>query len=435
MLIVAEKNIPLLNDLIAKRDQLAQKLGYSSFSAYDIEGQMAKSPERVQQFIDAIVKIAQQKAQGEVQEMVRELPEAVLLDEANKIKRWDFQFMSEAYKNRALRVDEKVLQEYFSLEPTLQNLLTLFSKRFDLEFKTESNGGLWDPATKMLAVHTRGDRPRLIGHVILDLFPREGKYKHGCCVDVLAPLRTASGEIKPAIATVITNFTPPNKDSPSLLMHNEVKTLFHELGHSLHQLLGLAEMPTLCGYHVKGDFLEVPSQFMEEMIWDTDVLRQLGEHYQSKMPIPEELLAKKVASRNFGQGHWVLGQMVLASMSLSYFMGICKNPHAMSMDFSEKIRPYLAPFHENNSHATFSHAADPLYASKYYSYSWAQVYAIDVYAHILELEKRGESSAWLKYRREILERGGGEDPMQLLRNFLGREPSVKAYNNSMITKL
>lgn len=428
----ADENIPHLRHLIAIRDHLAQKLGYRSFAEYDLEGQMAESPERVQAFIDSLAEAAKGKADVEIKTLTNELPESVLLTDDNKIKPWDFTYLRECYKAKHLSVDETKIQEYFPFEPTLQKLLDLYSQLFNLEFKEVSNEGLWHPTTKMVAVYTKGEKSQLVGHVILDLFPREGKFGHGYCVDVLAPSKTASGDRKPAIATVLANLTPACEDRPSLLMHGEATTLFHELGHCLHQLLGCAEMPTLSGYHVKIDFLELPSQLLEEMLWDPKILSRLGEHYQTKEPLPEEMIEKKIAARHFNEGYFVLRQMVLSSMSLHYFQeGLSKNTKVIREELVGKYLPFLAVYPGSNDEGTFRHLADPLYRSKYYCYSWAEWFAKDVYEHILELSEDEEAQPWLEYRKQILEPAGGINPNQLLFNFLGRLPSLEAYKRSL----
>jgi len=427
----ASVNISILHQLIEKRELLAKTLGYKNFAEYDLADQMAISPQNVQDFIDTIALHAKEKAEKEMQQFLQNLPESVTLTAEGKIKPWDIVYLHQRYKNTHFSVDEKEMQNYFPFESTLQKLLGKFEELFDLEFEEVPNKGLWHPSTKMIAVHTKGEEARLLGHMILDLFPREGKFGHGYCVDVSSPYKNSAGEIQPAIATLLVNFTPPNEDTPSLLTHAEATTLFHELGHALHQLLGCAEMPTLSGYHVKTDFLELPSQILEEMLWEPEILESLGEHYQTKEKLPKGLIDKKIQSRAFNAGYMDLYWMVLSSMSLHYFREGSSETKKIREDLYRKLLPFVAVYPDSNQEGTFRHIADPLYRAKYYSYTWAEAFAKDVYNHMQTLAQKGELHPWQRYRRAILEPGGGVDPNKLLKNFLERDPSLEAYHQSL----
>ena len=422
----ARANISILSELISLRDQLASTLGYASFADYDIENQMAKTPQRVEEFINAIACAAKGKFKTEMDALVSDLPPSIRLAADGKINPWDIRYLYERAKKKFFHVDEVELQKYFSFKPTLEKLLVLYSNLFKLEFKEVPSDDLWAPSAHMVAVYTKDSVPRLIGHVVLDLFPREGKYGHGYCVDVLAPLQGAGGESKPAIAVVLANLPPEGKGTTSLLKHKDVLTLFHELGHSLHQLLGSAEMPTLSGYHTKIDFLELPSLLMEEMLWDPEIIANLAEHYQTKQSMPADLIQAKLASKNYGNGYFHLDQMVKASISLEYFKaGFHKNTTVIREGIQKRLQPIIAIDPQSNYEGTFRHLADPLYRSKYYCYEWAEIFARDVYEFIIRQGKDG--NGWLTYRQQILAPGGGVAPNKLLMSFLGREPSEAAF--------
>lgn len=425
-------NLEVLDHLIEKRDELAKKLGYNSFAEYDLGEQMLQTPEKVQNFIDTLVDLAKDKTELEVQALLSDLPESVKLTEDKKIKSWDMGFLKTYYSKNSSKIDEEGIRNYFSFEPTLKKLFELYAELFELDFKQVSCEGLWHSSTQMVAVYKNDENNSLIGHVILDLFPREGKFSSGYCVDVLAPTKCTRGGFNPAIAAVLANFSPPNNESPSLLSHSELITLFHELGHCLHQLLGRAEMPTRSGYRVKTDFLELPSQLMEELLWEPDVLKMLGKHYLTGEPLPEEIIKKRVESRYRGEGYFVTSQMVYASMSLHYFMeGSQKNTKLLREDFEKKYKPFIATDPENHFEGTFRHLADPLYRCRYYSYLYAETLAKDVYECIKKLKSEGSGKPWVEYRKKILEYGGGLDPDKLLMNLLGKELTMDAYKKAL----
>lgn len=405
----SETNIPILKELISLRDTLAKILGFSSFAEYDIDGQMANSPERVEAFIHKIISAFQQKASAEIDNLLSEFPDHIRLTAEGKINPWDIHYLY----NGAKSFEETEIQKYFPCNATLDKLFKIYGSLFDLEFREANSKRFWDPTVKLVAVYEKNNR--LLGHIVLDLFPREGKFGHCYCVDVLAPLHE-----KPALAVVLANLSTGNLD------YEDVQTLFHELGHALHQLLGAAEMPTLSGYHTKTDFLELPSLLMEELLWDPAVLEQLSEHYETKKPLPKQLIEAKIASRNHGRNHFHLDQMLKASLSLEYFKsGFNKNPKLLREELEQRIIPYLATCSESHYEGTFRHLADSLYRSKYYCYHWAEVFARDVFVYIQNQSDR--EKPWLRYRKQILAAGGGTDPNILLQRFLGREPSEGAF--------
>ena len=422
-----EVNIPLLNRLISLRHQLALNLGYKNFAEYDLEDQMAKSVEKVDAFIGSVVEATRGKAQEERDLLCHELPEGVTLTEEGKIKIWDLFFLSTKYKTNHLKIDELKLQEHFAFDQTLNRIFELYTDLFNLTFQPVSNEGLWHDTAKMFAVHDRTNH-RLIGHIVLDPFPREGKYGHGYCVDLLPPIREF-GEPKPAIAVILTNFSPAKAGKPALLMYREVTTLLHELGHCLHVLLGSAEIPSLSGYQVKKDFLELPSQLLEELLYEPETLNKLGEHYETHQPIPAELIEAKVASRHAFTGINTLRNIERARFSLELYRAGSADADALRAKAYEEILPWFEGS-SIRSEASFRHVADPLYMSKYYAYPWSEIFAVDVYDHIRARNDAGQNG-WMEYRQAILEPAGGIDPNELLVKFLGRDPSAEAFQKTL----
>lgn len=425
----AEKNVPILKELIQKRDRLANLIGYTSFAHLDISDQLAQTPEAVEKFILSLKDGIQGKLKAEIEQLTKELPDGISLDENNCIKPWDLMYLQEDYKKKHYNVNEIDLQQYFPFERTLKKIMTMFEEMFSLEIEIidTNNKGLWDTLGWILVVKDKVNKGRIVGHVILDPFPREGKFPHGYCFDVLSPCRLPSGGVNPAIVLLMVNFTSPSAARESILRHDELVVLFHELGHAFHQLLGNAEMPSRSGYHIQRDALEWPSRLFEFLIWEKENLKKLGEHFETSLPIPDELIDAKINSKNATSGITFARFFYLSMFSLKCFSSAVKNPKLLREQIEREFLPNIACDPQINKEASFLHLAEHFYRSKFYAYFWADVFAFDSYEHIIEQQKRGNSNVWLKFRELLLDHGGGLNPNNQALKFLGRFPAVETY--------
>lgn len=423
------ENREVLRKMLDLRTQIAKLIGYDSWAHLDLEGEMVRTPERAQQFIEKLLEGIHDKIGKERQQLITDLPESVTLTEEGKIKQWDLLFIENQYKKKHLNVDESKLKEYFSMDKTIEGLFTIYSKFFNLDFKLVEVPNLWHDSVKTIELKSRENPEKRIGYIHLDLFPREGKFSHACCLSIVPPISRPNGEFAPASAVVITNFPKATAENPSLFTHDDVLTFFHEFGHAIHAVLGRAEMVSSSGYNCKMDFVEMPSQILEKWMWEKDILTLVAEHYQTGQPLPEELIDAKISSKNFSIGFDVALQLVYTNLSLGYHWNYQGDLHQFCKETYEKGCPYLTFDNEGHPEASFGHLSE--YAAKYYGYMWSDVFAADVFERIKESEGLLSSIMGKKYVDCIIGRGGGLDPDLYLREFLGREPNDQAFLRSL----
>jgi thimet oligopeptidase len=412
-------NKAILELMIKKRDELASILGFKSFADYELNSQMAKQVDVVDRFIGKLLEDFKTQIEKEFSEMTKNLPEGVELTEEGKLQAHDFSFASHAYKREKFFLDEEKISEYFPLDKTIQGLQSIYEKFFNLNIQEVSESALWHPDVRLLQIESK-DQKELLGYLILDLFPRENKYAHACCASLVFAY-TEKETFYPAACLIVTNFPKKTEAHPSLLSLDQVKTLFHEFGHALHNILGRSDMMMTCGTQVKTDFVELPSQLLEEWLSDSDILRELSCHYLTKKPLPDEEIAKVLKAKHCDSALWLQKQCFLSALALEYFKeGKEKDVDGILSTLRSKMLYQYA--YDGQDHFAHSFAHLDGYGSKYYGYLWSRVFAADVFA---EIKKMGllNPCAGALYREKILGKGGSADPNSMLQDFLGREPT------------
>lgn len=416
-------NDSILKDIIAKRDQLAKKIGFASYADLDLNDQMVQSPVRAKKFIDDLLAKAQIKEQQEFAQLIADLPQGVALTADGKIKPWDMTYAKNQYKKKHFDVDEQKIAEYFPMEKTVAGLLDIYQKFFSVQFKEVKVTGAWHEDVTMLEVRDASGK-NLLGYFLLDLYPRDNKYSHACQVTLLPATYLDSAAI-PAIALVIANFPKSTATKPSLLKRKDVVTFFHEFGHALHTLFGRTHIASLSGTSVKRDFVEMPSQMLEEWLTDADMLKLVSSHYKTGEPLSDDLIKRILALKNFSSGAFVSGQLMYALLSLEIFSdGQDKDVHALYKKLYEACKKNIAYSPDDHMYVAFGHLTG--YGAKYYGYMWSKVFALDLF---YEIKKHGllDPAIGAKYIADVLGKGGSEDPNVLLKNFLGREPNQEAF--------
>jgi thimet oligopeptidase len=416
------KNLELLDTIISLRDQLAQLLGFESFAALNIDGEMAASPQTVQNFLDTLMKKGMQKQAEEVTLLLTDLPPSVQLVNG-KVKPWDITYIRTSYKKKHYNLDNREIAQYFPMEHTTKKLLGIYEQFFSIQLKEAPITNLWNPEVTLIEVY-KPTQTEPIGYLLLDLYPRPNKYKHACQVSVIPGVIASPNNI-PALAVVLANFTKSTAQTPSLLNLDEVRTFFHEFGHAIHTLLGATQLASFSGTRVKTDFVEMPSQMLEEWLWDKEILKQLSHHYKTHEPLPDELITKIIGLKNFSSGSWIIGQLLYSLMSLDYY-GPGKDKDTMSMmnELKRTLMPHLIENPNDHKPASFDHLIG--YGARYYSYLWSKVFALDLFNYI---KQQGllNPAIGTKYETNILSKGGSQHPQQLLEEFLGRKPSHDAF--------
>ncbi len=418
-------NEPVLKKAIAKRDELAKILGFASYAHLNLDDSMVRSPERAQSFLDELIARSTKKEQQEFEKLVKALPESVTLTTDGKIYPWDSAFVKNEYKKKYLAIDEQEIAEFFPMEKTVEGLLDVYRQFLGLGLVTVPISGLWHPDVTLIAVYSSPDQTELLGYLLLDLYPRDNKFSHACEIGIIPSIKSGTEKDKPGLAVVIANFPKSTAEKPSLLSRHFVNTFFHEFGHALHHLLGRTAIASLSGTSVKRDFVEMPSQMLEEWLWDKDILKKISSHYKTGEPMSADLIDKICALKHFDSGWFVLRQAFLAQISLNYFKdGADKDMKSMWRNLAQSMLKNSVFVETNNSYASFGHLMG--YGPSYYGYMWSKVFAQDLFNEIL---MHGLLNAQIgkKYICAILAPGGTKDPNELLRDFLGREPNQEAF--------
>ena len=417
--VAVEENRKILEEALLIRQQIAEMFGQPTWAHHRLELRMAKTPERVTQFYGELRDGLTSRAKEEVAAVSR-LLQADTGDSV--VEAWDFSYYDTQQRKTDYGVDNFEVAKYFPLESVLDGMFELTSEMFGISFEEIASFDSWHEDVKLYAIHDTDSREEL-GRFFLDLFPREGKYGHAAEFPLLPSRLHEDGSYQNPVCAMVANLTKPTKDSPSLLQHSEVETLFHEFGHVLHQNLGRTELARFSGTNTERDFVEAPSQIMENWIWDADVLRRFARHYETGEVIPDELVDQLVAARNLNKGRFYLGQMAYGWWDQELHAGPDRDLDEILI---EGTRMSLLPHQEGTfSLASFGHLLGG-YDAGYYGYLWAQVFGDDMFSRF---EKEGVTNPEVgkAYRREVLGRGGALDADEMLVNFLGRDPRNEAF--------
>eukprot|EP00331_Platyophrya_macrostoma_P005686 CAMPEP_0176416932 /NCGR_PEP_ID=MMETSP0127-20121128/6609_1 /TAXON_ID=938130 /ORGANISM="Platyophrya macrostoma, Strain WH" /LENGTH=697 /DNA_ID=CAMNT_0017797039 /DNA_START=33 /DNA_END=2126 /DNA_ORIENTATION=+ len=424
------QNLAILQDIIQKRHQIAVLLGFPSYSHLDLDSKMAKRPETARAFIDDLIPALQKKWAQELASLKENLHSSVILTADGSIPSYDIAFCMNYAKKTRLNVSETTIQEYFPLTSTVAALFDIYESFFAIRFeKLENAADLWFHEGVSTLVVRDAATSEVLGHVILDLFPRDGKFTHACCHSVIPPIRQShDGSYSPALSVVIANFPKGTADTPALFLHDDVETFFHEFGHAIHGLMGRSRMPTMAGTRVKRDFVELPSQMLEEWLWDSKILQRVTKHYKTGEALPKELIAAKIASQNAFSGRDSLRQLVFATYALELFGPSASSTVDTSQvfyDIQDRILPGIQFSRDTHFECAFGHLTG--YAATYYGYMWSEVFAQDVFEYIRQRDGLLSSTLGKRYRDMILGCGGGKDPSDMLEAFLERKPNANAF--------
>ncbi|HEX4068711.1 MAG TPA: M3 family metallopeptidase [Candidatus Babeliales bacterium] len=427
-------NDALLQTIITKRDELAELLGYIDFAHYDIDDQMAHTPEKAQAFINDLAQKSSQKVKEEIALLTQTLPESVELTADGKLQPWDLAYLENSYKKTHFNLDEQKIAEYFPMENTIDELLDIYRQFLSIEFEEVPASGLWHEDVRIIRVLNK-DKSMLLGTLALDLFPRPNKYSHAAHTTIIPSTYKLNGVRIPDVSIVMANFTRPvlrslgevgaTSTKPSLLKREEVKTFFHEFGHALHAILGATEIASLSGTHTKTDFVELPSQMLEEWLYDKDILKKVSKHYITGEPLSDETINSIIQLKNLMSGYFVSRQAYLSTIALTYFgKGEHKLPYSIMEQLYTTMLPEMAFCKDNHFYASFGHLTG--YGAKYYGYLWSKVFALDLFATIKQYGLLNPEIGQ-KYVTEVIGKGGAQNPNELLYNFLGREPNSQAF--------
>lgn len=424
-----KKNVEILEKILKLRAEAATLLGYAHPADYEIEIKMAKDAETVRAFYQKLRPLVRQKALLDWKEYLA-AKRAHTGDANATFHPWDQSFYDKLLMKNKYAVDSEKVREYFPLDRVVDGLFSITQSLYGLEYRditetAESQGWpLWHEEVKLFEVvdTASGD---LLGRFYLDLHPRANKYSHAAQWGLIPRKRWPDGAIEKPLAALVCNFTKPTADKPSLLTHDEVETFFHEFGHCLHTILTEANYGRLAGTSVERDFVEAPSQMFENWVWDADVLKTFARHYKTGETLPDDLLRGMVNARYIGSGMKAEHQFYYGLVDFTYHTAPKGEVDSTSvgLDLFEEIELYEA-VPETYFQAAFGHLVG--YEAGYYGYMWSLVYAQDMFQRFKELGML-DPKAGMYYRRKILARGGTLDGLDLIRDYLGREPRMDAF--------
>lgn len=414
-------NRELCQQIARLRSKRAQLLGFPTHAHFVLEKRMAKSPEKVLSFIEELKAPSLKAAKKELQELQDYIKTE--LKEDIEIQPWDFGFFSEKFKKHLYDLNDEDLRPYFPLKAVIDGIFVHGERLYGLNFKKQDSIPVYHPDVEAYRVEKAG---QFIGLLYLDIFPRDNK-KAGAWMTNYREQGFDGDSVKRPHVSLVCNFSKPTKDKPSLLTFNEVQTLFHEFGHGLHSLLSDCHYQSLSGTNVLWDFVELPSQIMENWTYEKESLDLFAAHYETGEKIPEELVKKLRDSMNFQAGYGSTRQISFSLVDLNWHSDISgKNLDPVAMeDEALKDVKLLPKIPDTNFSVGFSHIFAGGYSAGYYSYKWAEVLDADAFEAFLEKGVFNPETA-KKFYDNILSRGGVEDPAVLYRNFRGKDPDTGA---------
>lgn len=410
-------NQKLIKEIIILRHQKAQLLGYAHFADYVLEERMAKSSATVLNFLNELLEKATPYAQKEIEEL-KSLAQA---DGISQMQGYDHAFYAEKLRKAKFDLNDEELKPYFQLEKVQDAVFQLAGRLFDVQFEEIHHVQKYHEEIRVYKVISSGQESILY----VDYHPRKGKRAGAWMTSYRNQYKKNGENYRPHIS-VVCNFSKPTADMPSLLTFQEVTTLFHEFGHALHGLLADTQYPNLSGTSVKWDFVELPSQFLENYCYEPEFLKSFAKHYQTGEVLSDEKIEKLSLSKNFMEGYQTLRQLGFGLLDMAYHTQIMdSNFDIKTFEDSITERTNLYPKNPETAISTsFSHIFQGGYSAGYYSYKWAEVLDADAFQYFKENGIFHPETAQ-KYKK-LLSSGGTQDPMELYIAFRGRAPKVES---------
>jgi oligopeptidase A len=422
----ATENGPLIARILALRTEKARLLGKRDFADLVLADRMAKTGEAAYRFVRDLEARTRSAFEREKNELVAYRAEKT--GSAEPLRPWDVGYWSEKLRMERFDFDEEALRPYFAAERVLEGLFEIARRLYDLRIAPTSGVSAWDPSVRTFeAKSAAGER---VGIFYVDLHPRENKRGGAWMNGLITGGPRADGGFDPHVALFCANATPPVGDRPALLTHDEVETLFHEFGHLLHQLLSRVPVRSLAGTNVAWDFVELPSQIMENWTWEREALDLFARHVDTKEPIPDELFQRMKRARTFRAATMQMRQVGFGVVDLLLHreLDLSRTPDVLAY-----ARDAMAPFSATEVPsdyamlAGFTHlfAHGVGYAAGYYSYKWAEVLDADAFSRFRR-EGLFDAKVGAELRDRVLSRGDSADAAELFRDFMGREPRLDA---------
>ncbi|WP_288965198.1 M3 family metallopeptidase [uncultured Porphyromonas sp.] len=410
-------NIATIYDIVRLRHSIAKLLGHETYAELVLTKKMAKTPEAVYNMLDKLRDAYLAKAREEVETIANQ---AERRDQITKLEPWDWSYYAELYRERALKYEEEQTRPYFELSSVVEAMFGLAGKLYGIELRRNGELPVYHPDVEAYDVLREG---QLLGTLLLDYFPRKGKRSGAWMTNYVEEYEG----VRPVIS-LVTNFTPPSDEKPSLLTFDETTTLFHEFGHALHGLLTTVKHASLSGTNVEHDFVELPSQMNENWMRRRDFVKSFAKHYQTGEVIGDDLLDAIERNALFLDGYGCIRQLTFGYLDMKWH---ATDPETLPTDIEEveaearkglELLPHAAGTAMSPS---FTHIFSGGYAAGYYGYKWSEILDADAFEEFIHNGLTDRATAD-RFRENILERGDSEDPAELYRAFKGRDATVDA---------
>ena len=421
-----QENVELLEKTLTLRREIARLLGYKNHAELRLEDRMAKNPKTVMAFLKDLQKKLKPLGKKEDKEMIA-YKNSKTGKNSRTLYSWESGYWSNKFRKENLELDSEKIKEYFPSQVVIDGMLDLFGGVFGITFEPVDIP-VWHPDVKAFKIKDKASG-ELVAYFYMDLYPREGKYKHAACFGLVEGEEKQDGTYQIPFVAIVANLNKPSGDTPSLLKHSEVETLFHEFGHVLHNALTKAKYSAFSGTSVSWDFVEAPSQMLERWAWDPQVLKKISKHYKTGEALPDDLIKRMIVAKNFGAGGMYLRQDFFAQYDMTlHTADTTPDTTKLYFELTKKIRG-LPLTKGTIPQASFGHIMGG-YDAGYYGYLWSEVIAEDFFG---EFKKNGifNPETGLKFRREILEKGGTLDEEKMVENFLGRPADNKPFLKSI----
>ena len=412
-------NRPLVSRILELRRQLATILGYPDFPDYRLETLMAGSGGRVRSFLDELIDGTRPFHERDTAELEAHASHLGL----GALEPWDVSYLMEKIRRERFQLDDEMLRPWFPLDEVQSGLFEIAERIFGLSVRRVENAAVWHPEVSFFEVH---DATGLhLGSFYTDWFPRDTK-RQGAWMDNLVSGGPSADGFHPHLAFIGGNFNPPTRTRPALLTHREVQTLFHEFGHLLHHTASRVEVPARGGVNVAWDWVEVPSQIMENWTWENEALDLFARHYETGETLPDAMLERLLAARRFMGGWQQMRQLSFANLDLELHRSYRGDTPVMEYA-AGLLKPFVPSqgFVERHILPSFSHLFAGGYASAYYSYMWSETLEADAFSRF-KREGVLNPEVGRAFRESILAQGDSRDPEELFREFMGRDPDPAA---------
>ena len=415
-------NTEIVKKIVDLRIKIANILGYETYADYALEERMAKNKLTVNEFVKNLLEPSMEFAKKDVADVYAFAKKNGFED--SQLQSWDFSYWSEKYQQAEYSLSAEELKPYFQLESCIDAVFGLATRLYGIPFTELDNVPVYHPDVKVYEVNDADGRHLALFYA--DFFPRASKRGGAWMTEFRGQSIRDGVEYRPFISTVM-NFTKPTADAPALITHDELVTFLHEFGHALHGIFAEGRYGSLTGTNVPRDFVELPSQIMENWAFEPDYLNSFAKHYQTGEPIPAELIEKVVAAKNYLAGYAQVRQRHFGSLDLAWH-SLTELPAECTVEFEQKVlAPYaIMPAVEGSAFSTsFSHIFSGGYSAGYYSYKWAEVLEADAFSLFKE---KGifNTEVSNSFRKNILSMGGTEDAAVIYRNFRGHDPEPQA---------